>query len=106
MEQLLALIALLQSQIRDILGGGTGVISNATFTRDLTLNSEGEDVRALQRYLNTHGYQVSLTGPGSSGFETSFFGPATQAALIKFQIANNISPAVGYFGSITRSYMK
>lgn len=73
-----------------------------TFTRDLELYSEGEDVRQLQRYLNQHGFIISSSGAGSLGSETDYFGPATQAALIKFQTANGISPAAGYFGPLTR----
>lgn len=72
------------------------------FTRDLKLNMLGPDVLALQKYLNTHGFPVALTGPGSKGFETTKFGSLTHKALIKFQIANKITPAVGYFGPKTR----
>jgi peptidoglycan hydrolase-like protein with peptidoglycan-binding domain len=53
--------------------------------------------------LNKNGFTISSSGPGSIGNETNKFGPATKAALIKFQIANKISPAIGYFGPITRS---
>lgn len=70
--------------------------------RDLSLQSTGEDVRTLQKFLNKQGYIVSSSGAGSLGAETTFFGPATQAAVIKFQSANNINPAVGYVGPITR----
>ena len=73
-----------------------------TFTKDLELNSVDEEVRTLQKFLNTKGYTVSTSGPGSIGNETNTFGPATKSALIKFQIANNITPSVGYFGSVTR----
>lgn len=83
------------------------VISESTtqyqFTRDLELGDEGEDVRQLQIYLNQNGFTVATNGAGSSGSETTYFGPATQAALIKFQQAKNISPAVGYFGPLTRN---
>ncbi|MEI6057626.1 MAG: DUF2341 domain-containing protein [bacterium] len=71
-------------------------------TRDLTLGSRGEDVRLLQVYLNSHGYQISQTGAGSSGHETALFGSLTQKALARFQKANGIKPAVGYFGPLTR----
>ncbi|MES2994650.1 MAG: peptidoglycan-binding protein [Patescibacteria group bacterium] len=71
--------------------------------RDLELGSQGEDVRALQKYLNTHGFPVAGTGAGSSGNETTYFGNATRAALILFQKAKGITPAVGYFGPKTRS---
>jgi peptidoglycan hydrolase-like protein with peptidoglycan-binding domain len=72
------------------------------FTRDLEFNMTGPDVIALQQFLNYRGFLVSETGPGSKGNETSYFGELTRAALIKFQKANNITPAVGYFGPITR----
>lgn len=73
-----------------------------TFTRDLSLGMRGADVKQLQIYLNTHNFPVALTGPGSLNNETTLFGPATKSALIKFQQANNITPAVGYFGVKTR----
>lgn len=75
------------------------------FTRDLTLNSIGSDVKELQKYLNLKGFIVSNTGAGSPGNETEYFGPATQSALIKYQISQNISPAVGYFGPVTRGIL-
>lgn len=73
------------------------------FTRDLELGSIGEDVRQLQKLLNSKGFIISQSGPGSIGNETTIFGPATQSALIRFQISNSVSPASGYFGIITRS---
>lgn len=81
----------------------TPVVSS--FDRDLEKGMTGEDVRALQVYLNTHGYVVATTGAGSVGHETTLFGSATKAALVKFQKASGISPASGYFGPKTRAYM-
>lgn len=52
--------------------------------------SISSDVKLLQIYLNTHGYVVSKTGAGSVGKETNYYGPATKAAVKKFQQANNI----------------
>jgi len=60
-------------------------------------------VKALQEFLNAHGYTVATTGPGSLGNETTRFGAATKAALIKYQKAKGITPAVGYFGAKTRA---
>lgn len=77
----------------------------AQFSRNLTVGSSGLDVQTLQKYLNAKGFTVALTGPGSPGNETSFFGALTRAALARFQKANNISPAVGYFGPITRAFV-
>ena len=46
---------------------------------------------------------VAKKGVGSKGRENTRFGPATKAALVRFQKANNIIPAVGYFGPMTRN---
>jgi peptidoglycan hydrolase-like protein with peptidoglycan-binding domain len=79
------------------------VVNKVYFLKDLSFGMTDPDVLLLQQFLNSHGYAVSQFGPGSPGNETTYFGPATQAALIKFQIANNIQPAAGYFGIITRT---
>lgn len=73
-----------------------------TFTRDLMLRSVGEDVRALQAYLNTHGFPVASEGLGSIGNETDYFGSLTAQALARFQASKGIVPSIGYFGPITR----
>src|SRR3990167_2997665 len=97
------------ASVRSVLYGqastGTGT-AVSTFVRNLELGMSGADVKALQVYLNTHGYVVSSSGPGSPGNETSKFGGATRAAVIKFQKANGITPAVGYFGPKTRAAAK
>ncbi len=77
--------------------------SITTITRNLTLNAVGEDVRTLQKFLNARGYTVATTGSGSLGNETTFFGPATRAAVVRFQLAQSISPAAGYVGPLTRA---
>lgn len=74
-------------------------------TRDLTVGSTGNDVKALQQFLNYSGYTVSVSGPGSAGSETSTFGGATKAALIKFQTAKGLS-ATGLLDSNTRAFME
>jgi hypothetical protein len=83
----------------------TATTTKYLFTRNLKLYMTGPDVLALQQYLNTQGFTVSTTGPGSKGAETTMFGGKTQAALIKFQKANGITPAVGYFGPVTRGWV-
>jgi peptidoglycan hydrolase-like protein with peptidoglycan-binding domain len=62
----------------------------------------GEDVRALQVFLNANGFTVNTTGWGSPGRESIYFGTATENALKKFQQAKNITPVKGYFGVKTR----
>jgi len=76
----------------------TGIIPS----RDLFLGIKDPEVRTLQIFLNAHGYTISAVGAGSPGLESDFFGPATNAALIRFQTAYGIIPAVGYFGPKTR----
>jgi len=68
----------------------------ATFTMDLTIGSTGAEVTALQTWLIAGGYSIPA---GATGY----FGAQTQAALAAYQKANGISPAVGYFGPITRA---
>jgi peptidoglycan hydrolase-like protein with peptidoglycan-binding domain len=84
----------------------TPPIIPVTFYRDLKLGMTGEDVKKLQVYLNTNGFIVAKTGAGSIGKETTKFGPATKAALIKFQKAKKISPTSGYFGPKTRGVVR
>ncbi|MEJ0053595.1 MAG: peptidoglycan-binding domain-containing protein [bacterium] len=79
---------------------------SASFTRDLTIGSSGADVKALQMWLNAHGFMVAATGPGSAGMETDLFGALTQAALAKYQASVGITPAAGYFGPKTRAWIK
>jgi peptidoglycan hydrolase-like protein with peptidoglycan-binding domain len=98
-DALLAQIASLQAQ----LAGGAGSSVVCTFTRSLFLGVSGADVQCLQRYLNSAGFQVALSGAGSAGFETQYYGPLTQSAVARWQAANNVSPAVGYFGPISQA---
>ncbi len=75
--------------------------------RDLEINIEGEDVKYLQQFLNQQGFIINTPGlPGSPGYETTYFGNLTRQALIKFQQANGINPPAGYFGPITRAFIK
>lgn len=77
--------------------------SCSQFSRDLTLGSTGSDVQALQKLLNANGARIASSGPGSAGNESTYFGALSQAALAKWQAANGVSPAAGYFGPLTRA---
>ncbi|TSC82651.1 MAG: Uncharacterized protein G01um101420_174 [Parcubacteria group bacterium Gr01-1014_20] len=85
--------------------GGSPAPVATTFTRDLTLGSTGDDVKALQQWLNSSGFPVSASGAGAPGSETTYFGARTQAALAKYQAAKGITPSVGYFGPKTRAFV-
>ena len=81
----------------------------SVFKRTLKLGSKGSDVKALQQFLNNHGFKIAKTGVGSSGHETATFGSATAKALIKFQEANaavvlkpfKLKKGTGIFGTAT-----
>lgn len=85
---------------------GLSFASAFTFLKNVEFKTPlSEDTRQLQIFLNANGFAVSPIGAGSPGKETSYFGPATRAALAQFQAWAGISPAVGYFGPITRAYI-
>ena len=65
----------------------TPAACTATFTRNMKQGDTGAEVMALQKFLNSNGFTVAASGAGSVGNETSTFGPATKAAVIKFQNA-------------------
>lgn len=106
LEQLIALVNQLQAQI----SGQSGVAGtcSVTFTRSLGQGSTGADVMALQKFLNgAADTQVAAAGSaGAPGMETSYYGPATAAAVSKFQVKYSadilvpvgLTSPTGYFG--------
>jgi peptidoglycan hydrolase-like protein with peptidoglycan-binding domain len=81
------------------------------FTRTLYLGMTGNDVKQLQIFLNLHGFTVAKTGAGSKGHETMLYGPATQAAVSRFQATyakdilyqNGFTKPTGTFGAASRT---
>lgn len=72
--------------------------SLAALSSDLTLDSQGEEVVKLQTFLEEKGL---LTLP--PGVPKGYFGNLTKTAVIAYQLSNNISPALGYVGQLTRA---
>ena len=66
-----------------------------TFGRNLTMGNRGDDVKQLQELLMREGFLVVNAA-------TNYFGPLTNAALIKYQSQHGL-PATGYFGPMTRA---
>lgn len=115
-EELQQMINQLMQQIAALQGGSTstGTTSGTGYvwTRDLKQGSTGADVLELQKFLNSDAdTRVAATGAGSAGMETDYFGPATAAAVSKFQVkyrSEVLSPSglvnpTGYFGSASRA---
>lgn len=99
-------------QLKALLGGGT--TANAacpyTWSRSLTIGSTGPDVQKLQQFLNNDpSTTVATFGAGSKGAETQYYGPATAAAVTKFQnkyhsevlAPYGLTLGTGYFGPST-----
>jgi len=71
--------------------------SCSSITRDLSLGSRGPDVLQLQQFILTRNY------PGSGSWMlTSYFGSATRAGVIDFQIDMHL-PQTGVLDSATRA---
>jgi len=112
-NSLLATITSLQTQLAGITGGtGTGSCAY-TFTQSLTVGSTGTEVMNLQKFLNTDPATQIASGvdAGAPGYETSYFGSRTKAAVIKFQdkyTAEVLTPVgltsgTGYWGPSSRA---
>jgi peptidoglycan hydrolase-like protein with peptidoglycan-binding domain len=67
----------------------------STFNHSLSYGTTGTDVSQLQQFLADEGLYI---GPVNATF-----GLQTEAAVIAFQKKESITPASGYFGSLTRS---
>ncbi len=86
---------------------------SSAFTRTLQAGSSGNDVKALQQFLNTNGFIVSQNGAGSPGNETYLFGGMTKSSLARFQDVNaaailspqGLTKGSGVLGLSTRSFI-
>ncbi|HEY4522516.1 MAG TPA: glycosyl hydrolase family 18 protein [Candidatus Paceibacterota bacterium] len=71
-----------------------GVVSSAQIKRILLIGSVGEDVRTLQKILNSDSStRIAASGAGSPGQETNRFGALTLSAIKKFQVKHGIVKA-------------
>src|SRR3990167_7139874 len=101
--QINALMLQLQALQPSDTGGVPAACVGLTFTRNLTVGSTGSDVKCLQVLMNTSAStQVALSGAGSPGNETSYFGQLTLAAVKKYQAQQGWTPA-NQVGPLTRA---
>lgn len=71
--------------------------AGAAFSRDLSVDSRGDDVKALQEFL------AKDPALYPEGAVTGYFGALTRAAVRRLQEREKIAPAEGYVGPKTRS---
>lgn len=72
---------------------------------NLTLGSQGEGVKFLQIFLinqNLGSASQTLRNTGTTGY----FGILTRNALAEYQKVKGINPPLGFFGPLTRAYLK
>jgi peptidoglycan hydrolase-like protein with peptidoglycan-binding domain len=112
--ELQAQIAALLAQIAALQAGGTvsASVCPYTWTRQLGQGSSGIDVMRLQQFLNASAdTRLAVSGAGSPGMETQYYGPITAAAVSKFQVkyrAQILTPLglvnpTGFFGPSSRA---
>jgi peptidoglycan hydrolase-like protein with peptidoglycan-binding domain len=89
-------------------------VQGVTFFRSLSMGSVGEDVRELQKILNSSPETaIKSLGAGSPGQETTYFGALTRDAVMRFQekyrdeilIPNGLSRGTGIVGPSTRGVL-
>ena len=119
-EELQAMIAKLTADLAKLTadlnalqgGGGITGCGITSFAANLAEGASGADVKCLQIILNSDAStQVASAGAGSSGNETTFFGPLTKAAVVKFQEKNTaeiltpvgLTAGTGFVGPSTRA---
>jgi hypothetical protein len=77
-----------------------------SFNTNMKLGTVSSDVMNLQKVLNMDvRTQISASGAGSTGNETLRFGPATKAAVMKFQALNGVTPVSGNAFGLTRNVL-
>src|SRR3989344_2427896 len=110
-DDLLAQIAQLQSQLLALQGAGAPATS-CNFTMNLSMGMSNSEVKMLQQFLNSKGAVVATAGAGSPGNETMYFGSLTKAAVVRWQnmnAASVLTPAgltagTGFWGAFSRAY--
>jgi hypothetical protein len=80
------------------------------FTKNLSVGSQGIEVKKLQVFLNSAGFTISTRGSGSPGNEGDYYGTATADAVVRFQnmyksellTPRGLSSGTGVFDATTR----
>ncbi|GEM_PF-2177456 len=108
--QLAALLAQLTDLQKQVAQAPAAVPAVKTEVAAPAKTAAGE-MKKLQMFLNTHGFVIAESGPGSSGKETNTFGGLTKKALCKFQVDRSIvasskSSSCGVYGPKTKQVVR
>jgi len=110
--------ASLRGQATPGAGSGTGTstgvgLCGVTFTQSHSQGDSGGDIMNIQKFLNSDPDTQIASAPdaGAPGYETSYFGSRTKAAVIKFQdkytaevlAPVGLSKGTGYWGASSRA---
>jgi hypothetical protein len=100
-EMVMKQVAVLESEIRSL---GKVPVNVITVDSNLSVGNSGAEVKELQMLLNTtKAAQVAVSGPGSPGLETNFFGPLTRDAVLRFQESDDSLGVTGMVNEETRN---
>lgn len=97
-----------------LVGGLLPLGAQAAILRNLKIGDNGQDVRELQITLNQNAdTRIAITGPGSPGNETTYFGSLTRAAVMRLQskyaidilVPAGLTVATGFVGGQTRLFL-
>lgn len=100
-EMVMEHVAILEEEIRSL---GKMPVNEITVDTILSQGSSGVEVKDLQVLLNaTKDAQVAISGPGSPGFETNYFGPLTRDAVLRFQSSRDFLESTGMVDEATRN---
>lgn len=107
-SELQALLNQILAQLNAVQPGSSPAgVCPYVWTRSLGQGSTGADVLRLQQFLNASAdTRLAVSGAGSPGMETQYYGPITAAAVSKFQVkyrSQVLTPLglvnpTGYFG--------
>lgn len=106
-DELRDILTQILERLNELQGDDVSEVCPYVWTRSLGQGSTGPDVMRLQQFLNSSSdTSLAVTGVGSPGLETQYYGPLTAAAVSKFQVkyrAQILTPLglvnpTGYFG--------
>lgn len=82
------------------------MVTPCDFTGNLEVGVVNEEVRCLQKYLNSNGFKIADVGVGSPGSETAMYGSLTEEAVKRWQSSRGVS-STGIFGPLSKEeYLK